>query len=263
MNTRKAAVAGMFYPADAVTLRKALEFMLQQAKISQPRQLRPHALIVPHAGYIYSGEVAASAYHHLATRKQEINRVLLLGPSHRVPLSGAACPTVSHFATPLGEIDLDQKTIATLAKQGMVSLRDDAHTLEHSLEVQLPFLQVMLNRFLLVPVVVGETKPAVVADIIEMFWHDTTTLIVVSTDLSHYLDYTSARARDRQTTAAIKTLDFAQIGPEDACGCYPLGGLLYAAKKHQRTVITVDQRNSGDTAGSRDQVVGYGAYVIE
>jgi hypothetical protein len=235
---------------------------LNQANPSGEPAAVPKAIVAPHAGYIYSGPIAASAYVRLKPAKEQITRVVLLGPSHRVPLMGCACSTAQYFATPLGNIPLDRKIISKILALPFVQELDEAHTLEHSLEVHLPFLQEVLAEFSLVPVVVGDCSPTQVAELLEKLWGGPETLIVVSSDLSHYHDYDTAKRMDATTCRAIEELDVASIDSQHACGVMPLRGLLFAAKKHALHATTVDCRNSGDTAGPRNQVVGYGSYVF-
>ena len=261
-HTRPAAVAGTFYPADPTLLGDTVEELIAAAVRGSPDPQPPKALIVPHAGYLYSGPVAASAYARLLPFQRHYRRVVLLGPAHRVALHGLALPQTEYFTTPLGPVRIDPQAAAELADLPQVSHRDDAHALEHSLETQLPFLQSVLDDFTLVPLVVGQASADEVAAVVERLWGDETTLIVVSTDLSHYHDYGSARLLDTATAAAIESLQGELLQPEMACGAYPLAGLLLAARRHGLYVETVDLRNSGDTAGSRDRVVGYGAWLL-
>ncbi|MCG6887297.1 MAG: AmmeMemoRadiSam system protein B [Proteobacteria bacterium] len=260
---RQPAVAGTFYPADPQQLRDMVGGYLQDATRRQTGEVTvPKALIAPHAGYIYSGPVAASAYARLAPAHDKIKRVILLGPSHRVPLRGIATSSATHFQTPLGSIPLDRACIEQVEKFPQVVRLDEAHVAEHSLEVHLPFLQEVLDSFSLVPLVVGEASPAQVSEIIEALWDGPETLIVISSDLSHYHDYETARRLDSATSRAIEALQPESIQYEDACGRNPVNGLLELARRHGLHATTVDLRNSGDTAGPRDQVVGYGAYLI-
>ena len=260
---RQAAVAGSFYPADADELTRMLVQFLEQAEQQQPDYApAPKAIIVPHAGYIYSGPVAASAYQRLLNSRHLINRVVLLGPSHRVALRGLASCRATHYATPLGLIPLDRSSLEQIAKLPQVSINDNAHIPEHSLEVQLPFLQTVLDNFMLVPLVVGEANETEVAEVLAELWGDRHTLIVISSDLSHYHDYSTTQQLDQQTSQSIEALNPAAIGYEDACGRNPVNGLLQLAKQRAMQVETVDLRNSGDTAGPRDQVVGYGAWLF-
>ena len=260
---RQPAVADMFYPGNPHELHRMVITFLNEAGKPSGDTAVPKAIVAPHAGYIYSGPIAASAYVRLKPAKDLINRVVLLGPSHRVPLLGCACSTAQYFATPLGNIALDRKTINDIATLPFVQELDEAHALEHSLEVHLPFLQEVLSEFTLVPIVVGDCSAADVAQLLERVWGGPETLIVVSSDLSHYHDYDTAKKMDAATCQAIEELNFSSIDSNHACGVMPLRGLLYAAKKHALHATTVDCRNSGDTAGPRNQVVGYGSYVFE
>lgn len=260
MNTiRAAAVAGMFYPANEASLKEMVNQFLSQAKSTGSP---PRAIIAPHAGYIYSGPVAASAYHLLEPCRDKISRVILLGPSHRVPLLGLAASSAENFATPLGSVALDQAMINELTQLPQVTYLDEAHLLEHSLEVHLPFLQTVLGHFKLVPLVVGDATPDQICEVLEKACIDDQTLIIISSDLSHYHTYDKARQMDAATSAAIEDLTPEKIGYDDACGRIPVNGLLLYARKHGLHAETLDLRNSGDTAGPRDEVVGYGAYVF-
>jgi len=255
---RESAVAGLFYPAEAKCLHETLADLLGSAPSNSGPA--PKALIVPHAGYVYSGATAASAYRRLLPHRDTYRRVVLLGPAHRVPVRGIAICTQT-FRTPLGAIAIDQDAIASdLLPE--VSKDNAAHRFEHSLEVQLPFLQFILGEFLLVPLVVGHAEPYIVAEQIEKLWDGPETLIVVSSDLSHYLGYDEARSRDRATCNAIEHMDTFRIDHDDACGATALNGLLIAARRRGLVVETLDLRNSGDTAGDRQRVVGYGAWLL-
>ncbi len=257
---RPPAVAGQFYPDDPVQLTNQLQQMLLQAKSSEPEHVK--ALISPHAGYVYSGPVAASAYKVLVAQADSINRVVLLGPSHRVGFQGMATSSAAIYQMPMGEIPLDRAAIKQISNLPQVIENDQAHRFEHSLEVQLPFLQSVLKDFSLVPLVVGDCPARQVAEVLEILWGGDETLLVVSSDLSHYHSYEVARQLDEKTSQSILSLQPEQIHYEDACGRNPVNGLLVAAKKHGLKPSLVDLRNSGDTAGSRDQVVGYGAYLF-
>jgi len=258
---RRPAVAGTFYPSGASALRTALAECARRSASVRPLG-RPKALIAPHAGYIYSGPIAATAYSALAPWANEIRRVVLLGPSHHVALRGLATSSAEYFLTPLGSIQLDLGAILALQELPFVRCRDDAHAAEHSLEVHLPFLQEALDDFRLVPLVVGEAEPTDVAAALDRVWGDDETLIVVSTDLSHYHSYDSARNVDAETGQAIRRLDPAAIDGQRACGFRALNGLLAAAGQRGLEVTALDERNSGDTAGDRRHVVGYGAYAL-
>lgn len=260
---RPAAVAGAFYPADPTQLKAMITAYLAEAAARPEAQGPvPKAIIAPHAGYIYSGPVAATVYARLAPARERIRRVILLGPCHRVPVRGLALPSVDFFATPLGNVPIDAEARERLADLPHVQVFDPTHREEHSLEVHLPFLQMVLGEFTLVPLVVGQASPDQVAGVLDLLWGGPETVIVISSDLSHYLDYSSAAAIDDRTRTAIERMDPAAIGDEQACGRLPIRGLLVTAKKRNLSVATVDIRNSGDTAGPRDRVVGYGAWVF-
>lgn len=259
-STKHPAVAGMFYPADAQTLEQQIERFLSDAHpaITAP----PKALVVPHAGYIYSGPVAASAYACLQPVRAQIKRVLILAPAHRVPFQGLACSSASQFETPLGLVRVDQEALGQIRTLPQLHENDPAFRDEHSIEVQLPFLQWVLDDFSIVPLLVGDASDLQVAEIIERLWGGNETLIVISSDLSHYLEYDAANRIDRETTRAIEAMRPEAIGYDNACGRTPLRGLLRVARLHDLRPTTLDLRNSGDTAGSHDRVVGYGAYVF-
>ena len=258
MTTRPAAVAGLFYPADSAALQRAVTTLLASAP--QGNEI-PKALIAPHAGYKYSGPTAACAYRLLEERRDAIRRVVLLGPAHRVYLQGMAVPSVEAFATPLGDVPLDAEGIRQALALPGVQVSDEAHAEEHSLEVHLPFLQTVLDDFSLVPIVVGACPAQDVEAVLEALWGDDETLIVVSSDLSHFHEYADARQIDEHTTARIEACESTLHG-EDACGAYAINGLMLAAKVRGMQVRTLDVRNSGDTAGDRHRVVGYGAYAL-
>jgi hypothetical protein len=262
-SVRKPAVAGQFYPRDVEGLSAAVAgYLKEAADKSGTDGDTPKALIAPHAGYAYSGPVAASAYARISGAAETITRVVLLGPAHWFPFEGLALPRVDGFETPLGIVPVDADAAAGIEHLAQVRGLSSAHENEHSLEVHLPFLQTLLRTFSLVPLVVGAATAEQVAEVLETLWGGEETLIVVSTDLSHYHDYETARVKDAATSAAIEALDDRTIGPDDACGRVPVSGLLVAARAHGIAARTVDLRNSGDTAGSRNQVVGYGAFVV-
>ena len=256
---RHPAVAGAFYPGDPRELSRILDEYLAEAKTDA---LPPKALIAPHAGYIYSGPVAATVYARLKNARQPITRVILLGPSHRVPFLGLAVPSADYFETPLGTVPIDRELIERILPLSQVYQMDQAHAYEHSLEVQIPFLQKTLGEFALVPLVVGDATGAEVAEVLEELWGGPETLIVISSDLSHYLDYQSAKDIDTVTSKAIEGLHGEALEYNQACGRIPVQGLLIEAQRHGLHAKTLDLRNSGDTAGPRDHVVGYGAYAI-
>lgn len=257
---RPAAVAGSFYPADPNVLRAEVRAYLAEAALADIPP--PKALVAPHAGYIYSGPVAGSAYRQLEPIAARIQRVVLVGPAHRVPFRGIAYGEAERYRTPLGEVEVDTGAYAAIADLPQVRRYEAPFAGEHCLEVQLPFLQGILGSFRLVPLLVGEAAGAEVAEVLERLWGGEETLILISSDLSHYLDYGTARQRDQRTTQNIEALRPEAIGFEDACGRVPLTGLLREAQRHGLRAHTLDLRSSGDTAGPRHQVVGYGAYAF-
>lgn len=263
---RRPAVAGLFYPGDADHLRAEIQAYLDAATRTAPSESAPSApikaLIAPHAGYVYSGPIAGTAYARIAGQAQRISRVVLLGPAHRLPFRGLAYSDDERFATPLGEVPVDREAVNALADLPQVHPLDAAFDGEHCLEVQLPFLQVVLARFSIVPLLVGAADDADVAEVLERLWGADETLIVISSDLSHYLDYASAQASDRRTSEAIRSLRPDAITTHQACGRHPIAGLLREARMHGLHADLLDLRNSGDTAGPRDRVVGYGAYAF-
>lgn len=256
---RPAAVAGAFYPGDGPVLSRDLEALL--GNIPAVKEPLPKAVIVPHAGYIYSGPIAASAYQRLAPGRSTIRRVVLLGPAHRVPVRGLALPDADYFATPLGMVSIDRAACDAIRDLPQVLISAAAHAMEHSLEVQLPFLQKVLDEFSLVPLVVGDASAEAVAEVIERLWGGPETLIVISSDLSHYLPYAVAQRVDEQTTGMILNLKTG-INHEQACGGTPVNGLLVAAQRHGLSPELLDLRNSGDTAGDHEHVVGYAAFAF-
>lgn len=257
---RPPTVAGMFYPADPAELAAMVDGFVAAAKA--PGLPVPKAIIAPHAGYAYSGPIAGSAYATLLGQREGIHRVVLLGPAHRVAPAGLAVPTSRGFATPLGVVPVDPVAREVSAPFPQVSFDDQPHALEHSLEVQLPFLQRILGGFTLVPLVVGHASDEEIAGVLLALWGGPETLVVVSSDLSHFLDDRAARRRDRATAAAIQRLDPGPIGPGDACGCAPVRGLLCIARELGMRCVTLDLRNSGETHGPQDRVVGYGAWAF-
>jgi len=261
INIRPAAVAGMFYPGSPIELQRTVVDLLAQARRSEPMRAIK-ALIVPHAGYIYSGPVAASAYARLDDLRGRIRRVVLLGPTHRVYVRGLALPEADCFATPLGEVQLDREGMQRLNGLPQVVVSAAAHQMEHSLEVQLPFLQQALGDFQLLPLAVGEATAAEVAEVLERVWGGDETLIVISSDLSHFLPDSLARKVDGGTVDAILALN-SHLSHEQACGATPVNGLLLAAKRHGLHPVVLDVRNSSDTAGDPDRVVGYAAFAFQ
>ncbi len=259
-HVRPAAVAGLFYPGDAATLAGDVQRYL--AAVEAPTGPPPKAVIAPHAGFVYSGPVAASAYARVAPLRDVVRRVVLLGPCHRVAVRGLAVPLVDAFQTPLGLVPLDRDALDRALALPQVEVFDPTHRDEHSLEVHLPFLQVVLGDFALAPFVVGAATPDEVADVLELLWGGDETLIVVSSDLSHYLPYAEAQRCDDATRAAIEALRPDAIGRDAACGRVPVGGLLEVARRRHLAVETLDLRTSGDTAGDKARVVGYGAWAF-
>ena len=259
---RSPAVAGSFYPADESSLRRTVESLLREVPEAAPQAMAPKALIAPHAGYVYSGPVAASIYARLLPFRERYQRVVLLGPAHRYPFRGLAASSAIAFETPMGRVPLDLEAMADALELPQVRLLDQAHEGEHSLEVHLPFLQAVLGDFRLVPLVVGDALPEEVAAVLEELWGGEETLVVVSSDLSHFLPHSQAVTLDEATAAAIEAFRPEEIAPDQACGRIPLGGLLLRAKALGLQVERVDLRNSGDTAGPRDQVVGYGSFLF-
>jgi AmmeMemoRadiSam system protein B len=259
---RPAAVAGSFYPGRDDALLAAVDQHLAAARVVEPAR-RPKALVVPHASYIYSGPVAASAYAIVASVAPAYERVVLLGPAHYVPLAGLAVSSADAFATPLGLVRVDDELRLVALAQPNVVVDDHAHAPEHSLEVQLPFIQRVLGEVPVLPIVVGRCVAEDVATVLDALWGGPETLVLVSTDLSHYLDYASAQTKDRRTAEAVLARTPDAIANDDACGSYSLRGLLLAARTHGLAVELLDLRSSGDTAGDRARVVGYGAFALE
>ena len=260
MHTRPPAIAGTFYPSEPGALRRRLDACWASRVVLDVAP--PKALIAPHAGLIYSGPIAATAYATLAPAAARVRRVVLLGPSHHFGFSGFAIPTANVWATPLGEVALDRDALASVAGRKDMLSSDRAHAPEHSLEVQLPFLQRVLADFVLVPIAVGEVTPSAGGELLAALWGGDETLIVISSDLSHFFDQATAQATDRQTTERIEALDADGILHSDACGRYPIACLLSEAQRRAMTMQTVDLRTSADTAGDPSRVVGYGSYLF-
>ena len=291
MRVRAPAVAGSFYPADPAELRAQVARCLDEAGPAPDAEPLPKALVAPHAGYVYSGVVAAAAYQRAARLAGRVSRVVLLGPAHRAFLRGLAAPRADAFSTPLGVIPVDRPLLDGLIDLPQLATSDAPHAGEHSLEVQLPFLQVVLRErgsskgreiprgapeprpaqrgeaersssWRLVPLVVGDASDDEVEEVILRLWGGAETLLVVSTDLSHYHDYATAKRIDAESRRAVEALEPGGLGRESACGAVPLRGLLCAARRLGLEVRTLDVRNSGDTAGGRERVVGYGAWSL-
>ncbi|MCP3866540.1 MAG: AmmeMemoRadiSam system protein B [Gammaproteobacteria bacterium] len=257
---RAPAVAGSFYPADPEEIRSQISAFISDGKPG--RVPAPKALIAPHAGYVYSGPVAGSAYAQLEQVADRITRVVILAPAHRMAFSGVACSRADFFRTPLGDVAVDVDAMKLISDLPQINSIDQAFNGEHSIEVHLPFLQETLKHFRIVPLLVSDASAQDVEQVLEKLWGGSETLILISSDLSHYLDYESASAMDTETTRAIEALDHHKLDYHRACGRTPVSGLLLSARHHQLSAVTLDQRNSGDTAGPKTQVVGYGAYAF-
>lgn len=255
---RAPAVAGQFYPGDPKKLRQAVDKYINQAVMAETTEAK--AIIGPHAGYIYSGPIAGTSYAYLAKLKRRPRRVILIGPAHWAHVAGLAASSAEAFVTPLGNVKVDAKSLETVLALPQVVVQDNAHAREHCLEVHLPFLQRIFENFELVPLVVGDASAAEVAEVLSALWDGQETVIVISSDLSHYHDYDTAVRLDKITSSDIEELRPLKEG--QACGRMAINGLLYFAKQWGLKAETVDLRNSGDTAGPRDRVVGYGAYVF-
>lgn len=258
---REPAVATRLYPRDSVELRAQVEAFLAAAASPVP-SAAPKAIIAPHAGYLHSGSVAASAYATLASVRDTIKTVVLAGPAHFVPVTGVAVSSASAFVTPLGPVNLDLEVSDRLRSLPFVSVSDAAHRPEHCLEVQLPFLQIVLRDFRILPLLVGETSAEQIAQLLDLVWGGPETLIIISSDLSHYLDPARASRLDRATAKAIEACAPERISTNQACGRAAIAGLLIAARRHRLSPRTLDLRHSGDSGGPRDRVVGYGAFVF-
>jgi hypothetical protein len=252
----------MFYPADPDQLRHTVEGLMKSARGPQSTDGWPKAVIAPHAGYVYSGPVAASAYALLAPARGAVRRVILLGPAHRVPLDTLATSGAGAWTTPLGDVGVDIAGRDALVRLGGVCVDDRAHRHEHSLEVHLPFIQTVLGDVDILPIAAGSVAPELVADALDQVWGGSETCVVLSTDLSHYHDHAAATQLDRATADAILARTPTDVGGDRACGVFALRGLLVAAVRHHLDVTLVDLRNSGDTAGGRDRVVGYGSFAL-
>jgi AmmeMemoRadiSam system protein B len=261
LRARPAAVAGSFYPKSDAALSSMVDALLVSVSTDGSRHLsaRPKALLVPHAGFVYSGPIAASGYKRLRPYAHSFRRVVLLGPAHRVYVRSVAVPSVDAFVTPLGHVPIDHESIAKILETygDAVVVDDLAHAPEHSLEVQLPFLQRVLHQFTIVPLLVGDASSNAVGAVVESLWGEDETLFIISSDLSHYLPHDAARALDAKTVEQIANLDRTPIAPERACGAYPINGFLEVARRKRLHASILDVRNSGDTSGDRERVVGY------
>lgn len=257
---RPPVAAGRFYPGQARQLRALLEELL--AAVPPAKGPAPKALIVPHAGYIYSGATAAAGYAALLPDRDVIRRIILLGPSHFVPFSGLAVSGAEAFSTPLGEVPIDTEEVRRIKRLPQICQLDEAHAQEHSIEVQLPFLQTILHKFRIVPLAVGEASAEQIVEVLDLLWDGAETRLIISSDLSHYHDSETARLLDQATATAIEELNGAAIAEDGACGQISICSLLRASQHHGLRARTLALRNSGDTAGPRDRVVGYGAFAF-
>lgn len=250
----------MFYSDKPQELAAAVKNYVAQAHAAVTKP--PKAVIAPHAGFIYSGPIAGTAYAALTPRGRDVERVVLVGPSHRVAFSGLAASSASAFETPIGPLTVDRDAVAQLVAERLAHEVDRAHEHEHSLEVQLPFIKQVCPDARVVPLLAGDDDWAAVAKALELLWGGDETAIVISSDLSHYHDYAAAQDLDATTAKHIEALAAGQVDFEHACGATGVNGLLDAAVKHTMACTTLDLRNSGDTAGPRDRVVGYGAFAF-
>ena len=263
-NIRPPAIAGTFYPSNPAELEATVQYFLNEAnRVFEPTIRVPKAIIAPHAGYIYSGLTAAAAYNRLHPSREVIKRVVILGPCHRVAVDGMALPSTDTFQTPLGDVPLDTDAIKKINDLDFVTIFNETHVDDHSIEIHLPFLQKILANFKLVPIIVGEINPKKVAEVLEILWGGPETLILISSDLSHYLGYDQAKMIDNDTRKAIEQFDIKALGKDQACGRHSVVGLLILAKAKGLSVGTADIRNSGDTAGTKDRVVGYGSWCFD
>jgi AmmeMemoRadiSam system protein B len=263
LGKRPSAVAGLFYPGEAGALRRDVDAFLARAGEDvrdQEAPVVPKAVVAPHAGYPYSGPVAGSAFEPFRPLAGKVERVVVVGPSHHVPLDGIALPDAECFDSPLGPVELDLEACQGLLDEPVVRIDGLPHHREHSLEVELPFLQQVLGPFRLVPLVVGRATPEDVAAVLDKVWGDDATRVVVSSDLSHFLDYGAARRKDEATVRKILDLDV-DVTARQACGAAAINGFNLLAARRGLTARLLDLRNSGDTAGGHDRVVGYGAFV--
>ena len=261
---RPPAVAGIFYPSTPKELTATVQFYLSQAaeKFGDAKLISPKAIIAPHAGYVYSGLTAAAGYNSLRSRANKITRVVMMGPCHRVGISGLALPSTQTFSSPLGNVPMDMDAAAKIMHLDQVKIYNETHEKDHSLEVHLPFLQTILTRFSIVPLIVGQPAPPDVAEVLNLLWGGEETLILVSSDLSHYRSYEDAQKIDDITRKAIELLDDRALGDQQACGRHAIKGLIQVARDRGLHVTTADVRNSGDTAGAKDKVVGYGSWLF-
>ncbi len=257
---RRAAVAGLFYSNDPHQLRQDVEDLIAAAPTFSASPVK--AIIAPHAGYVYSGSVAGAAFAAVREQSADVRRVIVVGPAHYVALRGIAIPTVDAFETPLGRLPIDQAAVASISDLPFVHFSDAPHAPEHALEVELPFVQMLTRDCELVPMVVGDAEPVEVAQALDRLWDGASTLIVISSDLSHYHDYDTACRLDRDTSALIDAGEWAQLNAKRACGYLPVAGLLVETTRRGLVATRLALCNSGDSAGDRARVVGYGAWAF-
>ncbi len=261
MKIKMPNVAGSFYPADRADLSAVLDQCFAHSKQAEQITDKLRAIVAPHAGYIYSGSVAASAYNNLEKIKDQIKTVVILSPSHFFGFAGIALSDVSHFRTPLGDIEVDHGLQQVILDFPQIQVRPEAFEREHALEIHLPLLQTVLENFKIIPMIVGQTSPEEVQSVIQALDQEGV-FFVVSSDLSHFHNYETCQNLDSKTTKAIEEKSIDNIGGNDACGYYPLRGLLSWANDKNLNIKNIDLRNSGDTAGDKSRVVGYGSYLV-
>ena len=259
VSVRPAAVAGAFYPETEIELRECVAKLLKNTGEKSLQNCR--AIIVPHAGYIYSGQTAAQAFAAAQLAVNNVTRIVIIGPAHFVGIQGIVAPSFTAFHSPLGDISVDRNCINSLVDEKLIEVDDRPHIPEHSLEVELPFLQFISSNCVIVPLLVGPEGSDALVRVLSRIVNEQT-LVVVSTDLSHYHDYSTAQQMDEHTANAIEKMESKSINPSHACGCYALRGFLTYAKKLKLKIKRLDLRNSGDTGGEKYRVVGYGAWVV-
>lgn len=259
---RPAAVAGLFYPGRRSELDSMIAGLLDDARARMVDvELTPKGLVLPHAGYIYSGSTAALGYALLERMRAQVTRVVLLGPCHRVYTEGLALPGVAAFETPLGVVPVEPPPEPLYRSIPQVRSNPVVHAEEHSLEVHVPFLQSVLDDFTLVPLAVGAACASDVSEAIDALWGGPETVVIASSDLSHYLPYERANLVDTRTVHQMLRLD-ATLTHEQACGADPVNGLLLSARQRGLTPHLLGRCTSGDTAGDKERVVGYAALAL-
>ena len=257
---KQADVAGMFYPGEEASLRQMVDGFIQKALSFD---LRPRAIIAPHAGYIYSGSIAGTAYKTIAAVRDQIENVIIMSPAHRFYLRGIALHMADAFATPLGNIPVNIGIVKKIKQFSSVQWEERSFIQEHGLETHLPFIQRAFKPGIkIVPMIVGECQESEVAEILESVWEDPRNFVIISSDLSHFHSYADAKKLDRNTVDLIQNLDSQSLDTEFACGHYPICGLLNLARNRKLKIKALDIRSSGDTAGSKESVVGYGSFAV-